>query len=153
MYLSFSKIYTKIVLVLHKMMSATSGCPLWRMCVKDAAFEAVNKLLFFNLINLCSVLIQGAPVRNRLARRTYKQYHAFLRDAEVTCLTGWSLFHISFISVRYKEMHLRGSFCTQITSKFAHYQRHSTLESVTNIHSNSPKFQDIQKSHSFLHCA
>ena len=36
-------------------------------------------------------------------------------------------------------------FCTQITPEFAHYQRHSTLESVTNLHSNSPKPQDIQK--------
>ena len=43
-------------------------------------------------------------------------------------------------------------FCTQITPEFAHYQRHLTLESVTNIHSNSPKPQDIKKSHSFLHC-
>ena len=41
----------------------------------------------------------------------------------------------------------------QITPKFAHYQRHSTLESVTNIHSNSPKPQDIKKNTaSFLHC-
>ena len=50
-----------------------------------------------------------------------------------------------FTSVRYKEIHLRGSFCTQISSKFAHYQRHSTLESVANTNSNSLKPQDIQK--------
>ena len=30
------------------------------MCVTDAAFEAVNKLLVFNLINLCSVFNTGA---------------------------------------------------------------------------------------------
>ena len=29
------------------------------MCVTDAAFEAVNKLLFFNVINLCSVFNTG----------------------------------------------------------------------------------------------
>ena len=55
-----------------------------------------------------------------------------------------------FTSVRYKDIHLQGPFCTQITPKFAHFKRHSTLEAVATSIRTLPNLKTLKKATAFF---
>ena len=78
-------------------------------------------------------------------------YHGIQNDA-----FQHSKLHVSLVgpcstSVRYKGILLCEPLCTQITPEVTRHHRHSTLESVANIHSHTPQPQAIKERHSFLH--